>query len=102
MAHCEVPQKSDRPKTPTAIHSPFGLKYQPLQKATTIPNYLVNQFTPRDLCDELNKWRIKARVRALLETADDISLEKVRPCDTQKLINSLKLIRDCGFGGIPN
>jgi hypothetical protein len=45
---------------------------------------------------------VKARVQALLATVDDTPLEKVRPCDIQKLIKSLKLRKACGSDGIPN
>jgi hypothetical protein len=34
---------------------------------------------------------VEADVQALLEAVDDTPLEKVRPCDIQKLIKSLKL-----------
>jgi hypothetical protein len=36
-------------------------------------------------------------VQAVLEAADDTPLEKVRPCDKQKLIKSLKLRKSCGI-----
>jgi hypothetical protein len=42
------------------------------------------------------------RVQALLEAEDNDPSEKVRPCDLQKLINSLKLNKACGIVGIPN
>jgi hypothetical protein len=29
-------------------------------------------------------------------------MEKVRPCDIHKLVNSLKLRKACGLDGIPN
>jgi hypothetical protein len=35
-------------------------------------------------------------------SVDDTPLEKVRPCDTQKLENSLKLRKAYGLDGIPN
>jgi hypothetical protein len=42
-----------------------------------------------------------------LEQRDDerqvkARLEAVRPCDVQKLMNSLKFKKACGIGGIPN
>jgi hypothetical protein len=56
----------------------LGLKYQPLDKATTIADYLENQFTPHDLCDKEHKRRVKARFKALLEAADDTPLGKIK------------------------
>jgi hypothetical protein len=44
--------KTDGPKAPAAIHSPLGLKYQLLDKATMNANCLENQFTPHEFCDE--------------------------------------------------
>jgi hypothetical protein len=58
---------------------------------------LGNQFTPNDLCDETHKQRFAARVQALLETRDDSPLERVRPCDMQKLIKALKLTKAVGL-----
>jgi hypothetical protein len=51
---------------------------------------LEDQFTLHYLCDVNHKQRVEAIVQALLEAADDTPLEKVRPCDTMKLIKSLK------------
>jgi hypothetical protein len=45
---------------------------------------------------------VEARVQALLEAVDDNPSEKVRPCDLQKLIKSLKLRKACGIDSIPN
>jgi hypothetical protein len=45
---------------------------------------------------------VEARVQALLEAEDNDPPEKVRPCDLQKLINSLKLKKVCGIDDIPN
>jgi hypothetical protein len=53
-------------------------------------------------CDENHKQWVEARVQALLEAADDTPLEKVRPCDMQKLVKSLKLRKACEIDGIPN
>jgi hypothetical protein len=91
----------DGPRTPTAIHGLFGLKY-PEDKANTIADCLENQFTPHDLCDENHKRRVEARVQALLEAADNNPPQRIRPCDLQKLLNSLKLKKACGIDGIPN
>jgi hypothetical protein len=53
-------------------------------------NCLENQFTRHDLRDDQHKRRVEARVQALLEAADDTALEKLTPCNIQKLIESLK------------
>jgi hypothetical protein len=87
----------DGPRAPTAIHGPLGLNYHPEDKANTIADCLENQFTPHDLCDENHEERVEAGVQALLKAA-----ERVRPCDLQKLLNSLKLKKACGIDGIPN
>jgi hypothetical protein len=45
---------------------------------------------------------VEARVQALLESVDNSPPERVRPCDLQKLANTLKLRKACGIDGIPN
>jgi hypothetical protein len=45
---------------------------------------------------------VEARVQALLEAVDNNPLERIRSCDIQKLINSLKLRKACRIDGIPN
>jgi hypothetical protein len=45
-------------------------------------------------------WR--AGVQALLKAVGNDPPERIRPCDLQKLINSLKLQKDCEIDGIPN
>jgi hypothetical protein len=42
-------KRRDRPKAPTAIHSPSGLIFLPLEKVNKIANCLENQFTPHDV-----------------------------------------------------
>jgi hypothetical protein len=44
-----VKPQREGPKAPIANHCPLVLKYQLLEKATTIVNYLENQFTLHDL-----------------------------------------------------
>jgi len=39
--------KRNRPKAPTAIHSPLGLKFLPLEKANATADYREDEFTPR-------------------------------------------------------
>jgi hypothetical protein len=45
---------------------------------------------------------MEAGVQALLEGVDDTPSEKLRPCDTQELIQPLKFRKACGICGIPN
>jgi hypothetical protein len=40
--------------------------------------------------------------QTLPEAVDNNSPERIRPCDLQKLVNSLKLRKACGIDGIPN
>jgi hypothetical protein len=93
--------KGDGPRAPTAIRGPSGLKFHPSEKVNAIADCLENQFTRHDLCDETHDRRVEARVQALLEAVDKPP-ERIRPCDLQKLINSLKLRKFCGIDGIPN
>jgi hypothetical protein len=94
--------KRDGPRAPTAIHGASGLKFHPSDKANAIADRLEIQFTPHDLCDDNHEWRVEARVQTLLETVDNDPPKRIRPCDLQKLINSLKLRNACGIDGIPN
>jgi hypothetical protein len=90
------------PRAPTAIHGTSGLKFLPTEKVNAIADCLEIQFTPHELCDENHERRVKAKVQALLKSVDQNPPERIRPCDVQKLIKSLKLRKACGFGGIPN
>jgi hypothetical protein len=92
----------DGAKKPTAIHGPFGLIFRPLEKANAIADCLENQFTLHDHCDENHKRQVEATVRTLLGAIENNSPERIRPCDLQKLVNSLKLRKACGIDGIPN
>ncbi|PNF35683.1 hypothetical protein B7P43_G17443 [Cryptotermes secundus] len=94
--------KRDGPRAPTAIHGSSGLKFHPSEKANEIADCLEIQFTPHDLCDENHEQRVEARVQALLEAVDENPPLRIRPCDVQKLIKSLKLKKACGIDGIPN
>jgi hypothetical protein len=87
---------------PTAIHGPFGLIFHPLEKANAIADCLENQFTLHDLCDENHKRQVEATVRTLLGAIENNSPEGIRPCELQKLVNSLKIRKACGIDGIPN
>jgi hypothetical protein len=94
--------KRDGPRAPTAIHGPLCLNFLPLEKVNAIADCLGNQFTPHDLCDENHEWRMEARVQALREAVDRNHPERIRPCDVQKSIHSLKLRKACRIDGIPN
>jgi hypothetical protein len=63
---------------------------------------LEEQFTPHNLCQVNHERRVEARVQALLKAVDNGPPERLRPCDLQKLTDSLKLRKVCGIDGIPN
>jgi hypothetical protein len=44
-------------------------------------------------------WRL---VQALLETVENNPPERIKPCDLQKLVNSLKIRKARGIDGVPN
>jgi hypothetical protein len=92
------------PTAPTTIHGPFGIKLHLLERAraNTIADFLEKQFTPHDLCEENHKLQVEARVQDLLQAVDIDPPKRIRPCDLQKLIESLKLRKACGIDGIPN
>jgi hypothetical protein len=81
----------DGPRAPTAIQRLLGIKY-PVDKANAIADCLENQFTAHNVCEENHE---ETRVQALLEAVDSDPPppERTRPCDLQKLLNSLKLKR---------
>jgi hypothetical protein len=79
------------PKAPTAVHGYSGLKFRPYEKANAIADCLENRFTHHDLCDERHERRVETTLQDVLETEYTAPLEKLRPCDLKKLINSLKL-----------
>jgi hypothetical protein len=93
--------RRDKPKTPTVIHSPSGLRFLPLGKANVSTNILVNNFSPHDLCEENHERLGVARIQALFEAVGSPP-ERVKPCDVQKVINPLKLKKVCGIDGIPD
>jgi hypothetical protein len=78
------------------MHGPLGLKFHPSEKANAIVDCLENQFTHHDLCDVNDERPVEATVQALLEGVDKPP-ERIRPCDLQKLINSLKFRKSCGI-----
>jgi hypothetical protein len=94
--------KRDGPKAPTAIHGPLGITCQLNEKANVIADFLENQFTSHDLCDENHEWQVETTVEALLASVGGTPLGKVRLCDIHNLANSLKLRKACGLVGIPN
>lgn len=65
------------------------------QKVKAINDCTEKQFTPHERL-------VEARIQALLEAVNNNSHERTRPYDVQKLINSLKLSRAYGTGGILN
>jgi hypothetical protein len=92
----------DRPTAPTAIHGPSGPKFQPVDKANAISDCLERHFTPHKLCDENHERQVEATVQALLVAVVNDPPENVRPCDLQKIINTLKLKKASEIDGIPN
>jgi hypothetical protein len=42
----------DGQKEPTVVHGPLGITYYPDKKSNVTADYLENQFTSHDLCDE--------------------------------------------------
>jgi hypothetical protein len=66
----------DGPRAPTAINGLLGLKYHPVDKANAIADCLENQFTLHNLCEENYELKVEARVQALLEAADSVTLLK--------------------------
>jgi hypothetical protein len=94
--------KRGEPRAPTAIHGPSGLVFHPSEKANVIAGCLENQFTHQDLCDENNERQIKSTVQALLEAVDNKNPLRIRPCELQKIINSLKLRKSGEIHGISN
>jgi hypothetical protein len=92
----------DAPKAPKVVHGFTGLKFFPTEKANAIANCLENRFTHHDLCDEYHERRVETIVQVMLETENIDPPEKIKPCNLQKLIETLKLRKACGFDGIPN
>jgi hypothetical protein len=77
--------KRDRPKVPTSVHRPIGITYHSNEKANMTVNFLKNQFTSHDLCDENHERRVEARLQALLASVDT-PLGKLRPCGKGKVL----------------
>jgi hypothetical protein len=65
-----------RPRAPTAIHGLLGLNYNPVDKANATADYLENQFTSHNLCEENHEWQVEARVQALFEAVDSNPLKE--------------------------
>jgi hypothetical protein len=78
-----------------------SIRYQSNEKAKAIADCSENQLTLHELSEENHERQVEIRVQDLLKLLDDIPLGKVRPCDIQKLVNSLKLRNACGLVGIP-
>jgi hypothetical protein len=45
---------------------------------------------------------VEAKIETLLETEDNTTLERIRPCDVQNSRKSLKIRKICGIAGITN
>lgn len=81
--------KRERPKGPTAIRDLSGPKYRPIDKANANANCLKDQFTPHVICDGNHEPRVEVKVQAVLKEEDKNTFESVRPCNVQKLKDSL-------------
>jgi hypothetical protein len=81
LGNCEVTPKAiwppvkplikrDGPKTPTAIHGPLGLKYQPPDKATTMRIvWKINLHHMTRVMKTINgRWRLELKRCLKLET----------------------------------
>jgi hypothetical protein len=68
--------KRDGPKAPAAVYGPLGITYHANEKANAIADYLENQFTSHDLCDENYERRVETTVQALLASVDGTRWEK--------------------------
>jgi hypothetical protein len=93
MAYCEIPIKEGSTKRTNRnswFFRPWISSVREIQRDCLL------------LGDENHERRLEARVQALLETVDDSPPERVRPCDVQKIIKTLKLKKACGIDGIPN
>jgi hypothetical protein len=80
--------KRDGPKAPTADHVPLGTTYHPDEKANVIADYLENQLSLHDLCDENHERHMETTVRVVLASVGGIPLGKVRPCDVYNIANN--------------
>jgi hypothetical protein len=60
----------DGPKTPTALHGSLGKIYHRDEKANVTADYLKNQFTYHDLCDENHERHVETTVQNLLAFVD--------------------------------
>jgi hypothetical protein len=85
--------RRDRPKAPTVIHSPSGLKFLPLKKANLIADCLENHFSPHYLREENHERQVVASIQALLEAVDDDPPERLRSWDVQKIKKKLSQIK---------
>jgi hypothetical protein len=92
--------KRDGANKPTAIHGLFGLTFHPLENANKTAVWKISSHCVT--CGGNHKRQVEARVQTLLEAVDNNSPKRIRPCDLQKLVNSLKLRKACRIHGIPN
>jgi hypothetical protein len=66
--------KRDGPKASIAVHGTFGITYHPNEKVNVIADYLENQFTSHDRCDENHERQVETAVQDLLVPLDDTPL----------------------------
>jgi hypothetical protein len=102
VAYCEITYEKGWTKGINHCSWTFKNKISLNKKANMIVDCLENQITFHDLCDENHEWQVETRAQALLASVDNTPLGKVRPCNTHKLANSMKLREACGLDGIQN
>jgi hypothetical protein len=113
LGNCEVAPRAiwsiarallnrNAPKAPNATRGYHGLNFFPYEKANAIADCSENHFTHYDFCEEHHERRVEALVQDVLETEDTAPSERIRSCDLKRLINTLRLKKDCGIDGIPN
>jgi hypothetical protein len=95
VAFCKIAYEKNGPEAPATVRRSLGITYHPDEKANVIADYLENQFTSHDLCDENHERQVETTVQTVLASVDGTPLGKVRPCDILKLGNSFKWQKAC-------
>jgi hypothetical protein len=100
ISNCEViPQatwptenslmKRDGPMAPTVIHGLSSFKFLPVEKANATAVWKIGSHHTTCVTEAMkSRWRLMTKLCSKLRT---IPPQKVRPCDVQKIICSLKL-----------
>jgi hypothetical protein len=88
LAPCEIPSEGRKAKGTISHPQSYGTQIPLIIKTNVIADCLENQFSPHDLCEEHREQLVVTRIQALFETVDNDPLERVRPCDVQKITNS--------------